>query len=129
MRNNNGANILVVDDEEGMRLGLTKILEKEGYRVTTAANGEKALNLMERISFDLVISDLKMPKYSGIELLKTINKINTGSPLIIITAYASLESAIEAIKERADDYLVKPFGREELVNTVRRVIEKRKKEE
>ena len=105
MRNNNGANILVVDDEEGMRLGLTKILEKEGYRVTTAANGEKALNLMERISFDLVISDLKMPKYSGIELLKTINKINTGSPLIIITAYASLESAIEAIKERADDYL------------------------
>jgi two-component system response regulator PilR (NtrC family) len=120
--------ILVVDDEAGMRDFLSILLRKEGYGVTVADGAEKALEMASRGEFDLVISDISMPGLSGIDVLRQARAASPDTPVILITAYASTESAVEALKLGAYDYLIKPFDVEELKAVVRNALEKRRLE-
>ena len=107
--------ILVVDDEETLRLVISSVLEDEGYEVTTAASAEEALEIYKSNSFKLVISDIVMPGMSGIELLKEIKDINPEAEVIIMTSQASMETAINAVSAGAYDYLMKPFEELDLI--------------
>jgi two-component system, NtrC family, response regulator PilR len=120
--------ILIVDDEAGMRDFLSILLRKEGYGVTAAEDAARALEMTARGEFDLVISDLSMPGLSGIELLRQTKAASPDTPVILITAYASTESAIEALKLGAYDYLIKPFDVEELKAVTRNALERRRLE-
>ena len=117
--------LLVVDDEGVIREGLTRILEGEGYEVETFASGNLAIERMQAIEFDLVITDLKMPGMNGIEVLKAIKVLQPEVPVIIITGYASVDTAVDAMKNGAVDYISKPFTREELIAKVAKAIEDR----
>ncbi|MEJ5376960.1 MAG: sigma-54 dependent transcriptional regulator [bacterium] len=123
-----GARVLIVDDEEGMREFLGILLQKEGYGVCTATSAEEALEAMEREKFDLVITDLKMPRMSGIELLNGIKERDPDVGVILITAYASTETAVDAMKGGAFDYIAKPFDVEEMKQVVRGALKRRLKE-
>ena len=118
--------ILVVDDERGMREFLTIMLQKESHEVTSAANGREALEQIGQKTFDIVISDLKMPQLDGIDVLKTVKESAPETVVIMITAYASTETAVEAMKQGAYDYLTKPFKIEEVKLIVRNALEKRR---
>jgi DNA-binding NtrC family response regulator len=118
--------ILVVDDEEIMRSSMSEWLKEEGYLVKTAENGYLALELARKESFDLAIIDLKMPGMDGIEVLKHLKALYPKIPAIIITAYATIDSAVIAMKEGATDYVVKPFDLEEISLIIRRLIEHQK---
>jgi two-component system, NtrC family, response regulator PilR len=120
--------ILIVDDEPGMREFLSILLRKEGYAVSLADGADKALEMAARGEFDLVISDISMPGLSGIEVLRQAKAASPDIPVILITAYASTESAVEALKLGAYDYLIKPFDVEELKAVVRNALEKRQLE-
>jgi DNA-binding NtrC family response regulator len=115
--------ILVIDDEINMLNLLKKILSKEGYEVTTCPTAEEALEQLGRKVYDLIVADLVLPGINGIELLKTVKKDMPTIPFILITAFASIESAVEAMKMGAFDYLAKPFQTEELKITIRKAIE------
>lgn len=117
--------ILVVDDSEGTRTLCSKILEKDGYGTETAADGSEALEKIKADSYDLVLTDLMMPNIDGMELLEHIRKDHPGLPVIIITAYASVSTAVEAIKKGAYDYVPKPFNAGELQITVRKALDER----
>jgi two-component system response regulator PilR (NtrC family) len=106
--------ILVVDDDLSIRKMLTIVLKETGYTVMDADSSESALKLLKSDTFDLVISDIKMPGISGIELLKKIKAINPDVPVIMITAFASANDAVEAMKLGAEDYITKPFNLDEL---------------
>ena len=101
--------ILIIDDEVGMRRYLQRLFVDNGYRVVSASNGEQGLEELSRSAPDLVLVDLKMPKVDGIEFLKEAKKKSPTLPIIIMTAYGSMESAIEAMKLGAYDYINKPF--------------------
>jgi DNA-binding NtrC family response regulator len=105
-----GERILVVDDEEGMREFLTYMLEGESYEVSTATSGLEALEKVRHQEFALVLADIKMPGIDGLEMLRRIKEIDEQAVVIVMTAYASLDTAIKAIKFDAYDYLVKPFA-------------------
>jgi two-component system response regulator PilR (NtrC family) len=120
--------VLIVDDEPGMRDFLSILLRKEGYAVSAAESSDKAIELVARGEFDLVISDISMPGLSGIEVLRQARASSPDTPVILITAYASTESAVEALKLGAYDYLIKPFDVEELKNVVHNALEKRRLE-
>ncbi|MFQ5657902.1 MAG: sigma-54-dependent transcriptional regulator [Candidatus Methylomirabilales bacterium] len=115
--------ILVVDDEEGMREFLSILLEREGFEVQCAQDGDEALRAVQKSSFDLIISDLKMPAMDGVRLLEGLQEFHAGVPVILITAYASAESAIEAMKLGAYDYLTKPFRVEDIKHVISRALE------
>jgi DNA-binding response OmpR family regulator len=100
--------ILIVDDENHLRLSLSLILQKENYRVETAANAEEALDCLQIHEYDLMFLDLNMPGMSGIDLLVEIHRQVPHMPVLILTAHAALESAIQAVRLGARDYLVKP---------------------
>jgi len=117
--------ILVVDDEEIARRNLGHILLKEDYAVDTAANGTEALEKMEASEFDLVITDLRMEKVNGIDLLEKARIRFPDSRVIMITAYATIDSAVEAIKKGAFHYITKPFKLEEVRSIVRDALGKR----
>lgn len=119
------AKILVVDDDQGMREFMEIMLTKEGYDVTAAEDPGKAINLCRKTAFDLVITDLKMPKIDGIEFLKTIKDQRPETIVILITAYASGETAINAMKEGAFDYVEKGGSNEELKQIVRSALLKK----
>jgi DNA-binding NtrC family response regulator len=114
--------ILVVDDEEGMRRSLSILLENTGYRVTQAASGEEAIKALELDSFDLLITDLRLEGMSGIELLRHVRSQAIQVPVIIMTAYATVESAVKAMQMGAHDYIVKPFEYEDILHRTRRTI-------
>ncbi|MGH9336542.1 MAG: sigma-54-dependent transcriptional regulator [Vicinamibacteria bacterium] len=116
--------ILVIDDEESMRQLLEIALGKEGYRLTLAESGRKATELFDKSSYDLVISDIKMPDMSGVDVLRHIKETDPTVPVIMITAYASAETAVEALRLGAYDYLTKPFKLEELKTNIRNALEK-----
>ncbi len=117
--------ILVVDDDRSMREFLEILLDREGYEVVSAANGKAATGLCKRQKFDLVITDLKMPKVGGIDLLKNIKEISPETMVILITAYASGETAIAAMQEGAHDYLEKNFDVEDLKSAVKDALSKK----
>ena len=100
--------ILIVDDEKSLRMSLSLVLQKEGYRVDTAANAEEALAQLGLHEYDLMFLDLNMPGMSGIDLLVEIHKHYPNIPVLILTAFAALESAIQAVRLGAHDYLLKP---------------------
>lgn len=110
--------ILVVDDEQSMREFLRILLEKDGHSVQTAASGAVALDLAASSEFDLVISDIRMPGISGLDLLAEVKKIQPELPVIMITAFASPDDAVRAMKEGAFDYITKPFK----IDEIKRVI-------
>ncbi len=119
-----GGRILVVDDEEPQREILRTILSAEGYSVETAPGGTEAIRRCQEKSYDLVLSDLRMPGTDGLALVERLSRDNPPTLVILLTAYGSLDSAEQALKRGAFDYLTKPLEREELLLTVRRVFER-----
>jgi two-component system response regulator AtoC len=118
------ATILVVDDEPAQRQFLRAALRN--HEVVAAASGEEALQLLSSRSFDLVISDQKMPGMSGIELLQWIREQTPETPVLILTAYGTIDSAVEAVKLGAEDYLIKPVqSPDEIRVAVARTLDKR----
>jgi two-component system response regulator PilR (NtrC family) len=119
-----GAKILVVDDETSMRNLFSIMLTKEGYDVDAAEDGTAALSLLDKKIYDLVVTDIMMPKMKGTQLLKKVKEVHPETVVIMITAYASTESAVEAMKEGAYDYITKPFNVEEIKVIIRNALEK-----
>lgn len=117
-------NILVVDDEKGQREILKAILEAEGYQVVTASEGQGALEAVQSNRFDLVFTDLKMPGMDGHRLLKELLKEEPSASVVMVTAHGTIDSAVEAIREGAFDYLSKPLDREKLLIIAQKAIEK-----
>jgi DNA-binding NtrC family response regulator len=115
--------ILVVDDERDICRALEFLLSREGYKVMSSYGGEDALNKIEKDEFDLVITDLKMEGIDGMQVLERTVKMNPNLIVIMMTAFASVESAVEAMKKGASDYIVKPFINEDVKMTVRRLLE------
>ncbi len=112
------ASVLVVDDERSMRDFLKILLEKEGHKVATAVNGERALEILESQPVEVVVSDIRMPGISGIELLETIKSDFPDLPVIMITAFASPDDAVLAMKNGAFDYISKPFNVDEIKSVI-----------
>jgi len=116
--------ILVVDDSVNTLEVLQRNLSSEGYNVFTASGVEEAINILCNTSVDLVITDLKMPKISGIDLIRYVRENIEDTVIMMITGYASIEGAVEAVKTGAEEYLAKPFTDEELLAAVRRSLDK-----
>jgi len=120
-----GAKILVVDDELNMRLVLKAMLKKEGYEVTTAADGLEALEILKKEKFAVVASDLRMPRLDGIGLLDRIMQDDPSLPVIILTAYGTVSTAVDALKKGAFDYLTKPFEQDEIKAVILKAVKSR----
>src|SRR5215218_9724623 len=118
--------ILVVDDEEIMREVLETLLRREGYEVYLASSGEEGLELARTMSFDAALVDIMMPGIDGIATLDELKRIDEDLAVIIITAYASIESAISAMKSGAFDYITKPFKNDEVLVVIRNGLERRR---
>ena len=118
-------NILVVDDDHSLRNMLSFVLGKEGYQVVESESGLDALKKLKGGKYDLVISDIRMPDFSGIDLLKKIKTHDPELPVIMITAYAATHDAIEAMKLGAEDYIMKPFNLEELKIIISKSLHKK----
>jgi two-component system response regulator AtoC len=116
--------VLVVDDEENIRLVLRTLLKRHGYEVETAAGGEEALGLVEAFGPDVVITDVRMPKMGGLDLLSTLKAKGNDATVIVMSAYGNLDQAIDAIKAGAYDYIQKPFKPEEVVLALRKAEER-----
>ncbi|NPU84660.1 MAG: response regulator [Syntrophaceae bacterium] len=114
--------VLVVDDEESMREILSDFLSSLGYKVVCATNGEEGLTEYREDHFDVVISDLMMSPMNGLELLNQIKIINPTAIFIMITGYPSIDTAMDAIKKGANDYIIKPFNLDEIKMKVERAI-------
>ncbi|MFQ5846961.1 MAG: sigma-54-dependent transcriptional regulator [Candidatus Methylomirabilales bacterium] len=117
------AKIVVADDEESVRWTLRKALERSGYAVTTVADGQAAVETANRVGADLVLMDIKMPTVDGLQALSLLRQRHPGTMVIIMTAFGSLQAAVEAMKRGAYDYITKPFDFEELTLLVRRALE------
>ena len=114
--------VLVVDDEAAMRRVLEIMLQKMGHETRVASNGREALELVQRQSFDLVLTDLRMPEMDGVALLDALRAQDVGVPVIILTAYGTVESAVEAMKKGAYDYILRPFDVEAVERIITRVL-------
>ncbi len=114
--------ILVVDDEENMRLALAEALSRSGHQVACVSNGYDALKKIQLFSCKLVITDVRMPKMSGLEVLQEVKKVSPHTPVIMITAYGTIHDAVEAMKKGAVDYILKPFSFEQLQAVVERAL-------
>jgi two-component system response regulator PilR (NtrC family) len=118
--------LLIIDDEEVLRDVLEAVLRREGFDVVTAASGEEGLATIDQDEIDLVILDIMLPGMSGMETMRSIKESNPGTPVIIITAFSSIDGAIEAMKHGAFHYIPKPFKNEEVVITVNKALEQRR---
>ncbi len=118
--------ILVVDDEESLRFFLSEELAEHGYQVHTAANGQEALELLRRVPVDLAIIDLQMPGLNGLELMEAIQSLPHTPELIMLTAHATLEISIEAMRRGCSDFLLKPYNFDELLGSVAQAMERRR---
>ena len=119
------ARVLVVDDEEIARKNLDHILQKEGYIVVMAASGAEALEKMETSNFDVVLTDIRMENISGIEVLEKTKIKHPEIEVVMVTAYASTDSATETLKKGAFQYIAKPFKINDIRVTVKQAIEKK----
>lgn len=117
--------ILVVDDDRVIRDGLQRILKAEGYVVEALSGGRQAVDRLEEADFDLIITDLKMPGMSGLEVLQAIKAEHPDLPVILITGYAAIDNAVEVMKSGAADYLAKPFANDEIIHKVRKSLDTR----
>jgi two-component system response regulator AtoC len=116
--------VLIVDDEENFRHMLSVILKKEGYDVEAASNGEEALQRMSLAPFDQILCDIRMPKMDGIEFLNEVKKVGVDATIIMMSAYGTVDIAIEAIKLGAYDYISKPFKPDEIILTLKKAEER-----
>lgn len=122
------ARILIVDDEENIRFFLQETLENDGHQVTSVENGEVALKCLQSEDFDLALVDLNLPGMGGLQVLSTLRQASPDMIVIILTAHASLETAVEALRQGAHDYLFKPCKTLELRESVRTGLQKRHRE-
>ena len=119
--------LLAVDDEPNMlRLLKTILMDKTGYEVTTTNNPLEVSKMLQEKHFDLVVTDLKMPLVDGMDLIDIIKKIDPQIPIIIITAYGTMETAEEAVQKGAYDFITKPFRKETILITIKRALEWKK---
>ena len=121
----NARNVLVVDDEEEVRDTLKNVLKSLDYIPYTAAGGAEALQILKNNPIDVILSDLYMPEMDGIELLKKVRRVDSKVVFLMITAHPTIETAVEAIKKGAYDYLTKPFHIEEVRLKINRALEKK----
>ena len=120
----NKPNILIVDDDEGMRQTLELILKKEGYQVTTAGTGETGLTLAREQFFNVVLLDVRLPDVTGTDLLPQLKKLHPDTEVLLITGYATLESAMQAVAQGAYHYFIKPLNMDEVSAKIREVLDK-----
>src|SRR3990172_11653066 len=118
-----GRRVLVVDDEEDALNACSQILRKEGYEVAIAGSAPRGLELARSRPFDLAVLDIKMPKMDGIELLRMLKRVDPELAVVMITGYATVETAVQSMKEGAYDYIPKPFTPDELRLVVRNALE------
>ncbi|CAG0984764.1 partial Regulatory protein AtoC, partial [Myxococcaceae bacterium] len=119
------ARILVVDDERSMQEFLEICFRRDGYDVETAGDVDAALAILESEDFDVVVSDLQMPGKSGLDLLRAVREASPETAVVLVTAFATTETAIEAMKEGAYDYVTKPFKVDEIRLVVEKALEKK----
>ncbi len=124
MKNNLDKKILVVDDESEMRVALETTLKREGYQPVCVEDGKKAWERVQNETFDLIVSDVKMPKMDGVELLRAVKQHSPKTIVIMMTAYGDIDNAVETMKVGAFDYLLKPFSAEILISSVNRAFMK-----
>jgi two-component system response regulator PilR (NtrC family) len=117
--------ILIVDDDDIVRESLSAVLENRGFSCRQAVDGSEALQLLRQTDFDVVITDLEMPQINGIELIEKASQFNSRTSFILITAYGSMETAIEALRKGAFDYLIKPLNFEDVAIKVKKLLEHR----
>jgi DNA-binding response OmpR family regulator len=116
------AKILIVDDEQGVRDSLTQLLRVEGYQADAADSGESALKHLAEKECDLVLLDIRLPGLDGVEVMHEINKLHPETHIIIITGYGSLDSAIEAIRSGAQDYILKPYTADDILLSIGKAL-------
>lgn len=122
--NNDAAHILVVDDEGAIRYSVSKTLQRVGYTVHEAASGEEALEMMKKQEYDVVLTDIRMPGLTGVELLKRIKEAAPDAIVILMTGYASLGTAVESLRLGAHDYLIKPSSSQDIRQSVAKGVER-----
>lgn len=120
--------ILVIDDEPSLRHTLARLFQRANFEVTTAASGEQGLELLSRQSFDLVYLDIRMPDMSGMEALKRIHAARPDLPVVLFTAQPDLNSALEALRQGAADYLLKPLQPEEIIRRTEAILARQSRE-
>jgi DNA-binding response OmpR family regulator len=125
---NSGGHILIVDDEASLRQTLARILQRADFEVTTAANGKEALGLLAQQSFDLVYLDIRMPDMNGLEVLKIVHTQFPEVPVILFTAQPDLNSAVEALRRGAIDYLLKPLKPQTVIDRSNAILASKQKE-
>jgi len=118
------AKILIIDDEKAIRRSIKEILEFEKHNVEEAEDGQMGLNMALKYNYDIILSDIKMPKLDGIELLQKLQENNVGSTIIIMSGHGNIETAVDAVKKGAYDYLAKPIDLNRLLVAVRNALEK-----
>ena len=118
------SNILIIDDEKAIRKTLTEILSYEGYKIEEASDGEEGLKKFRERAFDVVLCDIKMPKLDGIEFLERARETNPDVPVIMISGHGTIETAVEAVKKGAYDYIAKPPDLNRLLITIRNAMDK-----
>ena len=111
--------ILIVDDEESVRDSLYNWFIEDGFRVACAENAKKALTILESDQFDIILADIKMPGMDGLEMLRRIKSIKPDSIVIVMTAFATVDTAVKALKDGAYDYVTKPFDPDDLTHLIR----------
>ena len=116
--------VLIVDDQESIRVALSRMLSKEGYEVLLTDEGEKALDVLREKKVNVMLSDLKMPKMDGLQLLKASKLVKPEVEVILITAHGTIEKAVGAMKDGAYDFITKPFKKIVIVNMIKKALEK-----
>src|ERR1051325_2247591 len=119
------ATLLVADDDPGLRESLERALTREGYRIVLASDGRAALERVQAGGIDLIVTDLKMPGLTGLELLRAAKAIAPDVDVILLTAFGTIEEAVKAMKDGAYDFLTKPFQRAQLLRVVRQALARR----
>src|SRR5207302_8440279 len=119
------ATLLVADDDPGLRESLERTLTREGYRVVLASDGRAALERVQAGGVDLIVTDLRMPGLTGLELLRSAKAIMPDVDVILLTAFGTVEEAVKALKDGAYDFLTKPFRREQLIKLSDKALERR----
>ncbi|HSC28382.1 MAG TPA: response regulator, partial [Vicinamibacterales bacterium] len=125
LRGHRVARILVIDDDAGVRESVRRMLQSAGYAVQTAATGEEGFELARQGGFDVVLSDMRMPGLSGIDVLRRLREVRVDASFIVMTGFGTIDTAVEAMKLGAIDFVQKPFFRDELLMRVRAAAERR----
>src|ERR1051325_10579917 len=118
------SNILIIDDEKAIRKTLSEILSYEGYKIDEAGDGEEGLKKFKEKSYDVVLCDIKMPKIDGMDFLERTRESNSDVPIIMISGHGTIETAVEAVKKGAFDYISKPPDLNRLLITIRNAMDK-----